>query len=635
MRRRRKRKTITGIIQKTRQGFAFLIPEDKSEDVFISARNTGDSMNGDKVVASFAASRRKQGSREGEVLKILERRHVEIVGTFTRNNRYGFVTPDDRKLNEDVFVSKRDFSRAKDGDKVVVKISKYPSARNSAEGKIIEVIGSDEKSGLKSLIISHGVKEVFPRKVLSEAGHIPKAIKDIKGRRDLRNEMIFTIDGADSKDFDDAVSVRRLANGNALLGVHIADVTAYVKEDSYLDKEAFARGTSIYLIDAVIPMLPVELSNGICSLNEGVDRFTLSVDMEINPKGIVVRNEIYESVINSKARLIYDDVSDFLEDDLPLKPEVVQASLLEMDELAKVLRGKKEERGSIDFDMNEAVIRLNSEGVPVDVSISERRTANRLIEEFMLLANEVVAEKYYFSRLPFLYRVHEKPEEDRLQEFNDFLATYGLSVGKDPSPMELNGILEKVKGKPMENAVTTLMLRSMKKAFYSTECMGHFGLALKYYSHFTSPIRRYPDLMIHRVIKENLKGKISDKRKEALRLRTGSAAEQSSRTEMVALELEREYEKMKKAEFMSYHLGEEFDGVVSGVTSFGIFVELENTVEGLIAISELRDDIYIFEKEQYRLRGEMHGKIYRIGDEVRVQVAKADKDLREIDFRLL
>ena len=460
------------------------------------------------------------------------------------------------------------------------------------------------------------------------------------GRRDLRGENIITIDGADSKDFDDAVSVKRLDNGNFLLGVHIADVSHYIGEDSPLDKEALKRGNSVYIINQVVPMLPKELSNGICSLNEGEDRLTLSVDMEITPEGDITEHNIYESVIRSKHRMVYTDVSDIIENDdreLAAKYSDIYDMLMDMKELAQILRSKREAAGSLDFDLDEAYITLDEKGVPVSVNLCERRTANRMIEEFMLAANKTVAEQFFWLELPFVYRVHEKPDAEKMQEFRTFLM--GLSIrlkgeGGNIHPKALNEVLEQVAGTSYENVVNTVMLRSMKKAFYSTECEGHFGLSMKYYCHFTSPIRRYPDLIIHRIIKEYLHGGIDDERIAVLSKKTQEAAETSSVTERAAIELERDVEKMKKAQYMSYHIGESFEGVISGITGYGMYVELENTIEGLVRLDRMYDDYYDSYPEQYRIVGQRTNKVYSLGQRVTVIVSDADYYEGTIDFRL-
>ncbi|MDE8733913.1 ribonuclease R [Eubacteriales bacterium DFI.9.88] len=637
-----KRPETIGTLSKHRKGFGFVITEDEEPDIYISARSMGGAMNGDRVLVELNPQSRGN-SREGVIVKIVERCTKELVGTFEKSKRFGFVVADDPRMGEDIFVRKKDFRGAQRGDKVMVQITRYPDKENSAEGKITEIISRSGQAGgdIKALMRGCGLRETFPSRVNAEAKAVSKAgveEKDLAGRRDLREKTTLTIDGADSKDFDDAVSIELLPGGNFLLGVHIADVAHYVKEGGYLDQEALKRGNSVYLIDQVVPMLPKKLSNGICSLNPDVDRLTLSVDMEVTPQGDVVNHDIYESVIHSKARMVYSEVSDMLETndlDLIKKHREVYEDILIMDKLAKILRQKREARGSLDFDFDEAYITLDESGIPVSVDIAERRTANRLIEEFMLLANQTVAEHFYWMEIPFVYRIHESPSPEKMEEFRTFLRGFGLTLkGASDSihPKTLNDILDKVSGKTYENVINTVMLRSMQKAFYGTECGGHFGLSLKYYCHFTSPIRRYPDLIIHRIIKVCLRGKLDGKTMKHFKKKTLEAAEISSATERQAIELERQVEKLKKAEYISYHVGESFDGVISGVTSYGIYVQLANTIEGMIRLDSLTDDYYIHEPEKYRVIGERTHKAYMLGERIRVTVDSVSIENREINF---
>lgn len=637
-----KRPEIIGTLSKHRKGFGFVITEDEEPDIYVSARSMGGAMNGDRVLAELLPQGRGN-SREGIIIKVVERNTKELVGTFEKSKRFGFVVPDDRRIGDDIFVRKKDFRGAQRGDKVMVQITRYPDKENSAEGKITEIISRSGQAGgdIKALMRGYGLRETFPSRVNAEAKAVSKAgvgQEELRGRRDLREKTTITIDGADSKDFDDAVSIELLPGGNYLLGVHIADVAHYVKEGGYLDQEALKRGNSVYLIDQVVPMLPKKLSNGICSLNPDVDRLTLSVDMEVTPQGEVVNHEIYESVIHSKARMVYSEVSDMLENnDLALmkKHRDVYEDLLIMDKLAKILRKNREARGSLDFDFDEAYITLDESGIPVSVDIAERRTANKLIEEFMLLANQTVAEHFYWMEIPFVYRIHESPSPEKMEEFRTFLRGFGLTLkGASDSihPKTLNDILEKVSGKTYENVINTVMLRSMQKAFYGTECGGHFGLSLKYYCHFTSPIRRYPDLMIHRIIKACLHGKLDGKTLKNFKKKTLEAAEISSATERQAIELERQVEKMKKAEYMSYHVGESYDGIISGVTGYGIYVQLANTIEGMVRLDSLTDDYYIYEPEKYRVIGERNHKTYMLGERVRITVDSVSIENREINF---
>lgn len=645
--RKKQRPAVTGILSKHKKGFGFVIPDEGSfdRDIFISPSDMNGAMEGDRVEVDLIPEYLWEQSPQGIITKVTDRKLKEVAGFFDKGKKFGFVVPVDRKHNEDIYIPKKAFSGAKNGDIVVAAITGYPDRKNSAEGKITGILARAGEPGgdIKAIIRQRGLFFTFPSKAAAQAKAISKAgvgEQDMAGRRDLRGENIITIDGADSKDFDDAVSVKRLDNGNFLLGVHIADVSHYIGEDSPLDKEALKRGNSVYIINQVVPMLPKELSNGICSLNEGEDRLTLSVDMEITPEGDITEHNIYESVIRSKHRMVYTDVSDIIENDdreLAAKYSDIYDMLMDMKELAQILRSKREAAGSLDFDLDEAYITLDEKGVPVSVNLCERRTANRMIEEFMLAANKTVAEQFFWLELPFVYRVHEKPDAEKMQEFRTFLM--GLSIrlkgeGGNIYPKALNEVLEQVAGTSYENVVNTVMLRSMKKAFYSTECEGHFGLSMKYYCHFTSPIRRYPDLIIHRIIKEYLHGGIDDERIAVLSKKTQEAAETSSVTERAAIELERDVEKMKKAQYMSYHIGESFEGVISGITGYGMYVELENTIEGLVRLDRMYDDYYDAYPEQYRIVGQRTNKVYSLGQRVSIIVSDADYYEGTIDFRL-
>lgn len=645
--RKKQRPAVTGILSKHKKGFGFVIPDEGSfdRDIFISPSDMNGAMEGDRVEVDLIPEYLWEQSPQGIITKVTDRKLKEVAGFFDKGKKFGFVVPVDRKHNEDIYIPKKAFSGAKNGDIVVAAITGYPDRKNSAEGKITGILARAGEPGgdIKAIIRQRGLFFTFPSKAAAQAKAISKAgvgEQDMAGRRDLRGENIITIDGADSKDFDDAVSVKRLDNGNFLLGVHIADVSHYIGEDSPLDKEALKRGNSVYIINQVVPMLPKELSNGICSLNEGEDRLTLSVDMEITPEGDITEHNIYESVIRSKHRMVYTDVSDIIENDdreLAAKYSDIYDMLMDMKELAQILRSKREAAGSLDFDLDEAYITLDEKGVPVSVNLCERRTANRMIEEFMLAANKTVAEQFFWLELPFVYRVHEKPDAEKMQEFRTFLM--GLSIrlkgeGGNIHPKALNEVLEQVAGTSYENVVNTVMLRSMKKAFYSTECEGHFGLSMKYYCHFTSPIRRYPDLIIHRIIKEYLHGGIDDERIAVLSKKTQEAAETSSVTERAAIELERDVEKMKKAQYMSYHIGESFEGVISGITGYGMYVELKNTIEGLVRLDRMYDDYYDAYPEQYRIVGQKTNKVYSLGQRVSIIVSDADYYEGTIDFRL-
>ncbi|MGV8145880.1 MAG: ribonuclease R [Alkaliphilus sp.] len=636
---------VVGRLQGNARGFGFIIPDKNDiKDVFIPADFMNGAMNKDRVIARIISVNTQTSKSEGEITRILERANEEIVGTFERQRNFGFVIPDDAKINMDIYVSKKDSLKIKDGYKVVCKITRWPEGRRNPEGIITEVIGhvDDAQTGILSTIRKFNLKSDFPNDVVEEVRNIPEEISEdeIKRRKDLRNVKMITIDGADAKDLDDAISIEKMSNGNYKLGVHIADVTHYVKEGTKLDKEAFRRATSIYLVDRVIPMLPKKLSNGVCSLNPKIDRLTLSVIMIVNEKGIVKSHEIVESVININERMIYEDVSNILEKgDVELKNryKALVDSFKLIEELSAILRTRREERGAIDFDFPESKVILDDEGKPVDVRKYERRIANRIIEEFMLLCNETVAEQFFWMESPFVYRIHEDPSIEKIEEFNKFISNLGYSlkgISKGIHPKALQNLLKKVDGEKEETVVNMLMLRSLKKAKYATKSTGHFGLAAKYYSHFTSPIRRYPDLAIHRIIKAYINGETNSKWIGNMHTKVVDVAEQSSTKEREAVEAERETTDMKKAEYMQTKIGETFDGIISGITAFGIFVELENTIEGLIRLSSLTDDYYIYNHDSRNLIGERTRKTYKMGDPVRIVVSKVDVLQREINFVL-
>ena len=635
---------VVGRLQGHEKGFGFVIPNDKTkDDIFIPAENMNSAMNGDTVVANLLKRQEVGRRQEGEIVRILDRANSKVIGIFEDNGNFGFLIPDDQKISYDIFIPKAQVGEAKNKQKVVVEITRWPELRRNPEGKVIEVLGylSDKGIDILSIIRQFNLPEEFPTKVQEQADMVPEFISeiDLEGREDLRGMVTFTIDGADAKDFDDAVSIETLANGNFKLGVHIADVAHYVRSNSAIDKEAYTRGNSVYLIDRVIPMLPKVLSNGICSLNPNVDRLTLSVFMEIDKKGEVVDHRIFDSIIKSKHRLIYDDVSDFLEIDDSLAKEKLSDILTElkqMEELMHILYDKRSRRGSIDFDFPESFIELDEKGNPIDVRKDERRIANRLIEEFMLVCNETVAEEFFWAEVPFLYRIHEEPNPEKLAEFGKFIHNFGYELkGKEIHPKELQLLTQEIKGKREETVISTLLLRSLRKAIYSAKPDIHFGLAAKYYSHFTSPIRRYPDLVIHRIIKDYIKGKLSLEKQAQLEKILPETAEHTSMTEKRAEEAEREVDDLKKAQFMAKKIGEEFDGIISSVTSFGIFVQLENTIEGLVHFNNMDDDFYRFDEDNYYIIGERTKKIYRLGDEVRIEVIGADVGKRNIDFRLI
>ncbi len=636
---------VLGTVSGTQKGFAFVMPKDKSKaDIFIATGDLNGSMHGDTVYCKITGSRRGE-SQEGEIVKIIKRANEYVVGTFDSNENFGFVVPDNKKISGDIYIHKKGFGKAQNGQKVVVKITKWPEGRRNPEGEVSEVLGfiGEEGVDVLSVIRKYKLPESFPNKVEREANAIAPEVpaSTLNDRKDLRGEQIITIDGIDAKDLDDAVQVKKLANGNYYLGVHIADVSHYVTENSKLDKEAFKRGTSVYLIDRVIPMLPKALSNGICSLNPDVDRLTMTCEMEIDQNGEVVKYDIYESVIKSQRRMNYKDVSDILESVEGAKVEEY-ADLIDMfkdmETLCNILREKRVKRGAIDFDFPEPFIELDEDGKPVRIVERERRIANRIIEEFMLAANETVAEHVFWLEKPFVYRIHEDPDAERIAEFNKFLHNFGYRLkgnADELHPKEVQRLLAEVKGKKEEHIINKLMLRALKQAKYSPICEGHFGLAAKYYSHFTSPIRRYPDLQIHRILKEMIHGKLTEDRCEMLKGIVEAASIQSSERERTAEQAERETDDMKKAEYMLDYIGETFEGMISSVTSFGIFTELDNTVEGLTRISMLEDDYYKFDQEHLRLLGERTKNVYTVGDVVKVRVERVDVALREVDFYIL
>ncbi|WP_274648558.1 ribonuclease R [Paenibacillus humicola] len=642
---------LRGRVQAHSKGFAFLIPEEKGHpDVYLHANDLKTAMNGDTVLVRVTSKSEGGGRMEGEVVRVVQRAVTQVVGTFENHETYGFVLPDDKRINRDIFIPQDGFKGAVTGQKVVARIVSYPEGRSAAEGEIVEILGHKDDPGVDilSIIRKHQLPESFPEEVTAEAEAAPDSIAEEEivrqGRRDLRNKVIVTIDGEDAKDLDDAVNVERLENGNYVLGVHIADVSYYVRENSELDREAYRRGCSVYLVDRVIPMLPHRLSNGICSLNPKVDRLTMSCEMEFDAKTLKrVRHDVFTSVIRTKERMTYTNVRKIVQDE---DPEVTEryADLVDtfklMEELAMRLRDMRMKRGAIDFDFVEAKVLVDAEGKPVDIVKRERSVAEQIIEEFMLAANETVAEHFYWLRVPFLYRIHENPDSEKLLHFVQFAANFGYKVkgkGNAIHPRALQSLLEEIRGTKEQTVISTVMLRSMKQARYEAESLGHFGLAAEFYSHFTSPIRRYPDLIIHRVIREVLEngGFLPDARLEAMTAKMPDIAQQSSERERVAVEAERDTEKLKKAEFMLDKIGEEYDGIISSVTSFGIFVELDNTVEGLIRLSYLADDYYHFDEQHMLLIGERTSKIFRIGDEVRIRVENVNMSEYTIDFTMV
>lgn len=653
-------KVLTGTFISNSKGFGFVEIEGREEDLFIPEDKTNGAFHKDIVEVALLPGR--DGKRqEAQVLKIIARGMTTVVGTFERSREnYGFVIPDNTKLAQDVFVPKEHSMGAVSGHKVVVELTDYGTDKHSPQGKVIEILGHVNDPGVDIMSIVRGFElpVEFPEKVMNQAARTAQEVSDADraGRRDLRDVVMVTIDGEDAKDLDDAVSVS-FDGEKYHLGVHIADVTNYVQENSALDREALKRGTSVYLVDRVIPMLPHALSNGICSLNEGVDRLALSCLMTVDQKGEITDYEICESVINVNKRMSYRVVQELLtEDGLTEKtPQPGEedyreyAELLpmfrEMETLAGLLREKRRKRGSIDFDFPECKIYLDSEGRPTDIKPYERNTATDIIEDFMLAANETVAQHFYWMELPFVYRVHDVPDADRLQKLASIISNFGYSmkaVGRAKSkvsseeihPKEIQKLLAKIAGTPEEAMISRMALRSMKQAKYSVECTGHFGLACAYYCHFTSPIRRYPDLQIHRIIKEQLRGRMNDERTAHYRELLPEVAKHSSETERRADEAERETDKLKKVEYMEQHVGESFDGVVSGVTGWGLYVELPNTVEGLVHISKLYGDYYYYSEKSSELVGEATGRCFKLGMPVRVNVDGCDRFTRTIDFSL-
>lgn len=637
---------IRGKLSGHPKGFAFLIPDEpEMDDIFIPPGELNDAMHGDTVLVRVT-SESSGNRREGTVVRIIERGTTEIVGTFTESKYFDYVIPDDKKFNHDIIIPKAASKGAIEGHKVVVRITSYPESRKSAEGEVIKILGHKNDPGVDilSVIYKYGLPGPFSEEVLKQADETPDAIseEELKNRRDLRDQTIITIDGADAKDLDDAVTLTKLDNGNYKLGVHIADVSYYVREGTPIDLEASDRGTSIYLVDRVIPMIPHRLSNGICSLNPHEDRLTLSCEMEIDSNGEVVQHEIFQSVIRSTERMTYSNVNKILlekDEELIKRYEAIVPMLEQMAELADILRKKRMKRGAIDFDFKEAKILVDEKGKPTDVVIRERSVAERLIEEFMLVTNETVAEYFHWMNVPFIYRIHEEPKEEKLQRFFEFITNFGYIVrGKANSihPRALQTIIEEVQGKPEEMVVSTVMLRSMQQAKYYPECLGHFGLSTEFYTHFTSPIRRYPDLIVHRLIRTYLfEGNLDDKTLQKWNDKLPDIAEHSSKMERRAVDAERETEDMKKAEFMEDKIGEEFDGIISSVTNFGMFVELPNTIEGLVRVSYMTDDYYYYDERQYAMIGERTGNVFQIGDEITVRVIDVNKDEHTIDFEIV
>ena len=633
---------ITGTFTSHQRGYGFVTIEGEEEDMFIPAEDTGGAFHKDVVqitVSSAVTGRR----REGKVVKILSHGITQVVGTYENSKNFGFVVPDDPKINKDIFVPRERSKGAVSGHKVVAEITDYGKKDRKPEGKVVEILGhiNDPGTDIISLVRAFALPVEFPTKVLNQAERVAKEVStaDMAGRMDIRDLLTVTIDGEDAKDLDDAITLSK--EGDIYkLGVHIADVTNYVQEYSALDEEAKERGTSVYLVDRVIPMLPHTLSNGICSLNQGEDRLALSCMMDIDAKGRVVGHKIAETVVCVDRRMSYTAVKKILEDKDEKTIEEYQdfVPMFElMKELAAILRKKRMQRGSIDFDFPETKILLDDKGHPVEIKPYERNVATKIIEDFMLIANETVAEDFFWQQVPFVYRTHDNPDSEKIHKLATFINNFGYSIhiGQDEvHPKELQKLLQKIEGSTEEPLISRLTLRSMKQAKYSTISSGHFGLATNYYCHFTSPIRRYPDLQIHRIIKECLRGKMNDKRISHYDKILPEVAKHASDMERRADEAERETEKMKKVEYMSAHIGEEFEGVISGVTAWGFYVELPDTIEGLVHVTSLKDDYYDYSESTYELVGQITNHRYKLGQKVRVVVTATDALLRTIDFEL-
>ena len=622
------------------KGFGFVTIEGESDDIFIPENASHGAMHGDRVSVVLRSS--KSGKRrEGEVIKVLEHSTTEIVGLFQKSKNFGFVIPDNTKFSRDIFIPIEKTKGAVSGHKVVVRITSYGDDNKKPEGVITEIIGhiNDPGTDIMSIVKCLNIPMEFSDEVMKQVEAIPDEVdsKDMAGRLDLRDVTMVTIDGEDAKDLDDAVSLS-YENGIYKLGVHIADVSNYVTENSPLDKEAIKRGTSVYLVDRVIPMLPHKLSNGICSLNANVDRLALSCIMEIDEKGNVVGHKIAETIVNINKRMDYTTVNKILEfdDEEAIKEnEELVPMFRMMNKLANILREKRHKRGSIDFDFPESKIILDEKGHPIEIKPYERNSATKLIEDFMLIANETIAEDYFWQELPFVYRTHDNPDPEKMLKLSLFINNFGYGIKttqEEIHPKELQKLLERISGTEEETLISRLTLRSMKQAKYTTACSGHFGLAAKFYCHFTSPIRRYPDLQIHRIIKENLRGGINEKRIKHYESILPGICDQSSNTERRADEAERETDKIKKVEYMEKHIGEVFEGVVSSITTWGMYVELPNTVEGMVRIADIHDDYYYYDEEKYELVGEATKRTFKLGEKIKVEVLRTDKLQRQIDF---
>ncbi len=637
-------KRLAGTFRASLKGYGFVVTEDGEADIYIAEENTGGAFDGDRV--EFVLGRESQGrSREGKIVKIISRGLTKIVGTYQKRDgqNYGFVLPDNRRFPCDIFIPAEKSMGAVSGHKVVAELMSYGEPGRNPEGKVTEIIGhiNDPGTDIMSIVRGYDLPVEFSEKILNQAERVAKDVSeaDMAGRKDIRSWQMVTIDGEDAKDLDDAVSLTK--EGECyVLGVHIADVTNYVQENSAIDREARKRGTSVYLADRVIPMLPHRLSNGICSLNAGEDRLALSCIMTVNEKGIVTDHEIAETVIHVDERMTYTSVKKILEDEDAKEREKygrLVPMFERMRELSQILRGRRRRRGSIDFDFPETKLILDKEGKPLEIRPYDRNTATKIIEDFMLLANETVAEDYYWQELPFVYRTHEVPDEEKIRALATFINNFGYSmhVGvNEIRPKEIQKLLAKVENTPEEALICRLALRSMKQARYMPENIGHFGLAANYYTHFTSPIRRYPDLQIHRIIKDNLRGRMDEDRIGHYHSILQEVTKHSSEMERRAEEAERETVKLKKVEYMEQYVGEEFEGVISGMTKWGMYVELDNTIEGMVHVSNMTDDHYDYYEDRYELVGAHTNKVYKLGQKIRIRVIGADRMLRTIDFEI-
>ncbi|MGN0375306.1 MAG: ribonuclease R [Butyrivibrio sp.] len=635
---------IIGRFESHQKGFGFVVVEGEPDDIYVAEKDINGALHNDTVKVAVTVEKSESRRREGRILQVIKRGTEDIVGYYKNSGGYGFVIPDNQRFSKDIFVPGNKSKGAVEGHKVIVHITDYGDEKHKPEGEVVRIIGhvNDPGTDILSIVAGYDIPMEYSEETMKQTACVPDRIyeEDMAGRKDCRDWQTVTIDGEDAKDLDDAITLTK-ENDLYRLGVHIADVSQYVGENTPLDKEAWSRGTSVYLVDRVIPMLPHKLSNGICSLNQGVDRLALSCIMDIDSKGNVVNHEICETVVNVDRRMSYTAVKKILEDNdedtIKEYKELVPMFRL-MDELAHILRNKRHGRGSVDFDFPESKITLDSRGMPVSVKAYERNSATKIIEDFMLIANETVAEDCFWQELPFIYRTHDNPDPEKIQALGAFINNFGYSIhisNEDIHPKEIQKLLEKIEGTDEEAMLSRLTLRSMKRAQYTTECTGHFGLAAKYYTHFTSPIRRYPDLQIHRIIKENLHGGLTDKRISHYEKILPETARQCSTTERRADDAERDVEKLKKTQYMSRHIGEKFEGVISGLTQWGIYVELPNTIEGMVHVSSLDGDYYIYDESHYEMVGEVTKKTYKLGQRLKVKCTGADIFARTIDFHIV